>query len=213
MNATVSTAAVAAAMPVLAGSVPPLGPDPIFAAIDAHRRAYQAFDCADRDLARLEEAHPEIDDCAEIKLLYPVSRAAGPVFLTAASHEEIDRVTDDFLGVIPIPGDEEFARWRSKVERDRVQHHADFNAAKIAWEQARDAAGITAKQEHWNQIEQAERDTAMALIEAVPTTLAGVAAKILYVRERTANYFIVIPAERIAFLLSLEASLAGMVAA
>jgi hypothetical protein len=165
--ALVAPAVAVGALPVLAGPAV-TGPDPIFAAIAEHRRlfkrSYRLYDALRLAEEKAEETHGR----------RPWSLIAWDHY-SAIGGSEIEARRDALLR---RPGADP-----KKIEAKYLDAKAREQAAKragTAWDKA---AGLTAQQREYEQSRRAEHGATLRMARTKPTTPAGAAALLAYVKH------------------------------
>jgi hypothetical protein len=172
----------AAALPALAmPAIADLTPDPIYAAIDAHRAAYRAFSDILNRKSALEDQHPDL-----VQENFPgIMLGKGLNYEIADSvevpvHIRTQKDVTDLMRRIatmsraPARAEREKfeALWRAQLRKKAADYKADRKAAGLdAMERAEDDYGSR------------ETDAANFMLSCQPTTRAGLVAYLAYVVE------------------------------
>lgn len=193
------SAALAAMVPATAFAAVVPDPDPIFAAIEAHRRAFNAFEAV-----LTAKGKAEIEFKNETGFMTPTVVCTRAYFvdennpgkfklpedITATSHTQIDHI---------LPG---------KVDPEHCKAtHADLDKAI-----ARYAELVTPHEAAEDAVGDIERDAAWDYGATVPTTFAGLAAMLRYERELQERGYEILGDrdEWNNFLLSIETAVCAL---
>jgi hypothetical protein len=160
-TALATTVTAAPALALVAAAIHP--PDPVFAALDAQRKADAAFRAACEERNAAASSLP-LDVTREPRVKYSrfwdqSTDVRGDLF--AYCHNEIDRLNGYY-------------------EETREKFHTALDADAAELERAQESAGLTAKMEAVSVASDAESVASMALLYTVPTTIAGVVAALEY---------------------------------
>src|SRR5258708_5576621 len=155
-----TTALATAVVPTLAIAATAVAPaDPIFAALDARRNTYAAFQgVCDARNALASKLSPDVRRDPRVRY--------ANLFLT--SHEEIDRLIDQIISI-------GFGS-RSHYEQLRAELHAALDADAAEVEKAQEAAGLTARIAAGSVGRGAQAAATMGLTNTPPTTITAAKA-------------------------------------
>lgn len=188
MNALVSVASVAsvsaAAVPIYPSAAKAVPADSIFTAIDAHRRAWTELDHAVREKIAAQDRLPK-----ELR-----GRVGMPVPINLpAEIDDIDVADPDSLRGLEIM----ICYTRDAIERAVATnvHHAErhpaicaqatreLRALQARQRRARSRAGLTAAERRVKLAHEGVAAAEDALLDVIPTTIAGVSAVLAYAAE------------------------------